>query len=225
LLRREVLGRLAGSPEPAATLRWRYLQWAVGLAATAVVVFVLAPWGSVPSNSGSPADHSQERGAVRALPGAGFGLSGIDGDGAEYEVVESNGICREDALRIYVNRREEDYRHYFLFGVDARGAVHWYAPLPEEEESYTLPEVMGRPVAVPFEFLLKRGYSTGPLVVVGLFSDDPLAWRLVSGLIFQHSALLHESPEEGARVLADKLGSEVLPATLLTRIISCGGNQ
>lgn len=226
LLMAEVMGQLSVTPEARPAPPRRHWQWATGLAVAAIVLFVVAPWESLPVRTLAPPDRIQERGAVRALPGAGFGLSGVDGDGAEYEVVESNGICHQDALRLYVNRREESYRNYFIFGVDARGALHWYAPLPEELESYPLPDRLGTPVAVPYEILLEERHPLGPLVVVGLFSPIPLAWEAVSALLPRHIEALLESPEEGAEALAAAFGrGEVLPAVHETRIITCGGNQ
>ncbi len=225
MLLQEVLGQVRATPAPAAAPFWRHWQWAAVAAAAAVVLMVVVPWKGVPNDSQVPSKVIQERGAVRVLAGAGIGLSGVDGRGAEYEVVESNGICREDALRFYVNRRAANFRSYFIFGVDGDGALHWYAPLPEELTSYSLPETLGVPTKVPFEIVLEEKHPLGPLVVVALFSEEPLEWAAVSPLVATHATNLLESPEEGARLLASKLGVDVLPATRLTRIITCGGKQ
>jgi hypothetical protein len=225
LLLNEVLGQTRPTTQPVEIHIWRRWQWAAGLAVAVLVVVVAAPWNSVDTSGGAPIDEVQERGAVRALPGAGFGLSGVDGRGAEYEVVESDGICREDGLRFYVNRREERYGSYFIFGVDGAGNIHWYAPLPEERESYPLPRTQGVPEVVPFEVILQEKHPAGRLVVIALFSHGPLAWEAVSAQVPHYAGILLDSPEEGAKSLAQELGTDVLPATRQTRIITCGGNQ
>jgi hypothetical protein len=225
MLLNEVLGRRRATPQRVETSIWRHWQWAAGLVAVALVVLVAAPWESVDTGARTPLDELQERGAARSLPGAGLGLSGVDVHGAEYEVVESDGICRADGLRFYVNRREERYRSYFIFGVDEAGSTHWYAPLPKERESYPLPVTLGVPEEVPFEIVLQERHPAGRLVVVALFSDGPLAWEAVAAALPKYSAALLDSPEEGAISLARELGPDVLPTTRLTRIITCGGNQ
>lgn len=225
LLLAEVMRQMRRQPEPSQAPFWHGWKWAAGIAVAALVLFVVAPWHHLPHESGPRQERVQERGAVRTLPAAGLGLSGVDRDGAEYEVVESDGICQQDFLRFYVNRREESMRHYFVFGVDELGRVHWYAPLPAERESYPLADEFGKPIAVPYQIELEHEHEPGLLVVVALFSPAPLDWNSVDALLPQHLAALLEAPAEGAEALANGLGRGVLPAVRQTRIISCGGNR
>ena len=225
LLFGEVLGQLPKRQQRPSAASWYSWRLAAGLAAAALVLLVVAPWQYLPEGTRLPDELMQERGAVRTLPGAGLGLSGVDHDGAEYEVVESNGICLQDFLRFYVNRRESSFRSYFVFGVDESGTAHWYAPLPAERYSYPLLEEFGKPVAVPYQIDLEQGHQVGSLVVVALFSSDPLAWRAVDELLPRHMGSLLADPREGAAALAADLGGGVLPAVQQTRIITCGGKR
>ncbi len=217
---------LVRAGEPAVPARggwlfgWRSWGAVAAAAAVAVVVLVSLPRTAVRQEM-DPTTESRARGVDRPLPPVGLGLSGVDPEGLEYEVVESGRVCREDALRFYVTRREPAWGYFFLFGIDGSGAVHWYAPVPEEGVSYALPEALGRPEPMPWEVVLRHGHREGPLLVVALFSGEPLGLTAVEAALSGRGTALLEAPE-GAAALAEALGGGVLAATRSTRIIQCG---
>lgn len=226
VLMEETLHRLGlAPPQPQQEGLPMWARWVWGtIAALVLLVVVLPP--SPQDQRGVAPDFSylQSRGAADELPEVGLGLSGVDDRGLEYEVVESQGVCLEDALRFYVTSRNPDIRYYFLFGLQPAGEVLWYFPLPEEGRSYSIVEGEEIIKMVPFEIELAKRHTPGPLTVVGLFSAEPLSFSAVSVRITE--LMEREGGEIKVGALANELaglsGLDVRVATITSEVKACG---
>ncbi|MBM4372452.1 MAG: hypothetical protein FJ098_12405, partial [Deltaproteobacteria bacterium] len=222
------------APDARSVPAWlRPLEWGLGLAAAALVaLLVLTPQGGKPPQGGRGDPGTEElrsRGGPGdgSLPAAGLGLSGIDPEGAEYEVVESEGACIQDRLRFYVTSREEGLEWYFLFGVPEAGAPVWYFPSPEEARSHGLePGPSGERVArpVPWEIELAGRHRPGRLAVVGLFSRVPLLYPDVASWVGEvlgrhEDGTTADWKEEAAK----RFGPDVVPVLVALSVLDCEG--
>ena len=227
LLMEETFARLIPRRQPAVRGldALRFAEWALGGAA-AVMLAVLVAYSPLSRQAGVKPHQDNllaSRGALDELPEVGIGLSGVDFDGREYEVVDSDGACLADGLRFYVTSREADYGHYFLFGLLDDSDVLWYFPLPEERTSYVIPADSEMPYMVPFELELHGRHRVGSLTVYGLFGSGPV-------LLEDVASAVERVRRDGALVtagdLAEALGSArgagVLATELTLNIIDCG---
>ncbi len=162
--------------------------WAGAVAAAAVVVLLLVPWGGPQPERVETREHVAVRGGPDALPVAGLGISGVDPAGAEYEVVHGDGLCATDALRFYLTVRDARTPYYAIFGIQEPGDPAWYLPAPGDGAAPALPEVPARAWMAPFEILADGTHGPGSLSVVCILSEEPIrfpaleaAWRDADG--------------------------------------------
>jgi len=200
--------------------------------ATALVaVVVLAGWLNrerlFPPQGQRASQVLLSRGGENPLPDVGLGVSGVDAEGREYEIVESRGVCLHDALRFYVTSRTDEYRYYFLFGLRPDGEIHWYFPSREEQKSFSFPETKTVAHKVPYEIELWKKHGQGGHVVVGLFSKDPLELSRVERAVETALGKGDLDPRDGSGIgsLSSVLGDVVAPAAVALDIIDCGGVQ
>lgn len=211
----------------AAACRPAFVPWPRLAALCAVLAVVIGltwalsgPWFSNPDRSSV----LLSRGGVDGLPEVGLGLSGIDDEGQEYEVVDSRGACLGHALRFYVSSRSEKLTHYFILGLQGN-TVHWYFPSPEEGASYELPADPEQRIAamVPWEIELWKRHRVGGIKVLGLFSERPLARADVEAAV---SVLRREGePEDWAKSIRAALGGDLATVEILLDVIDCGGGD
>lgn len=231
----ETFARL-DAPEATSAVSRRWLpSLRLAGAAALVAVVVLAGWFNrerlFPPGDQRASQVLLSRGGETALPGVGLGVSGVDAEGREYEVVESNGVCLRDALRFYVTSRVPAYRYYFLFGLRPDGEIHWYFPSREEQLSFPFPETFPDEGAiahkVPYEIELWKKHGRGGHVVVGLFSEDPLELVRVERAVETALGKGDLAPRDGSGIesLSSVLGDGVEPATVVLDIIDCGGAE
>jgi hypothetical protein len=202
-----------------------WARWVWGtVAALALLVLVFPPSGQNQRGVAPDFSYLQSRGTLDELPDVGLGLSGVDDRGLEYEVVESQGVCLEDALRFYITSRNPDIRFYFLFGLQPTGEVLWYFPLPEEGSSYSIPDGEELVKMVPFEIDLPKRHAPGPLTVVALFSAEPLLFSAVSARVNELRNAHGRKMEAGSLVdeLAGLSGLDVRVATIDSEVNACG---
>lgn len=212
----EVMGKVdrpSSRPEPRRA--WFPLAAAATLSAMAVIAIVATP----PDN----AEYYGVRGGVDVLPSVGIGLSGIDADGNEYEVVESGEICVTEYLRFYVTARDSQLKYYFIFGIN-NGVFVPYFPLPEEQESFVFDGRSSVAHMVPWEIRLDQRHSAGTLDVVGVLSDVPLQYDLVSRAV-DWWLLDSESPDALGEILEAESGAVVDVAWAGTNLVDCGRDQ
>jgi hypothetical protein len=156
------------------------------------------------------------------LPVAGLGLSGVDSEGREYEVVEGDGLCLADALRFYVRSRKKELSHYFLFGLQQGTGPIWYFPSPEEGESLRLSGGTDGPVMVPWEIEVGRRHRPGRLAVVLMLSERPLWLETVAGKLALRQ-WREDGWEESAieRDLSGKMGPGVVVTAEIIAVKAC----
>lgn len=228
-LMEDTFARLAAKQPRTRPTWWRLglNRWAAASLALTVVLttvwVITGPWNESPGRR----PQLLSRGGQQQLPAVGFGISGIDEEGDEYEVVESDGVCVSHALRFYVTAREPNFTHYLIFGVQGE-EVHWYFPTPEEGLSYKMPEGPGERVAhlVPYEIELWKKHRIGTVQLVGLFSDRPLAQAAIQDHL---ERLRNEKSGAGRSTLGARigatLGSGVQSVQAAVEIIDCGGSE
>lgn len=222
------LDALEGAP---AASRWWLPSLRLAGAGALVAVVVLAVWVNR-EQLFAPEDHRApqvllSRGADAPLPDVGLGISGVDGDGQEYEIVESDGVCLTDALRFYVTSRTDEYRYYFLFGLHPDGKLKWYFPSREEQVSFPFPEAQTVAHRVPYEIELWKKHRRGGHVVVGLYSEKPLELERVERAVETALGKGDLDPRNGAgsESVSLFLGDGVATAAVALNIIDCGGVQ
>jgi hypothetical protein len=178
---------------PAATHSGPAIPWwrlaSMGGAAAALIAFI-----AIQLSAPTPGDQSLDelvniRGAQQTLPEAALGLSGVDQQGFEYEVAESQGLCPQDAMRIYARVRNPDYRFARVFALQEHSLEPtWYFPSAEEQTSYEVPDFEG-PWPFPFDIPVEGNHQAGPLALVALFTTEPISvhelqleWSASAGL-------------------------------------------
>ena len=105
----------------------------------------------------------------------GIGVSGVTEGGREYEVVADGRVYLSDYLRFYYTAERESLRYLFVLGLQPGVDPLPYFPLPEEERS--VPIRAGdeaRSIQLPYETRLAARHRTGPLLVVALFTSEPI---------------------------------------------------
>jgi len=227
----ETFARLdATEPATAVSRGWLPSLRLAGAAALVAVV-VVAGWLNrerlFPPEDLRSSQVLLSRGGEAALPDVGLGVSGVDDEGQEYEVVESQGVCFQDALRFYITSRTDQYRYYFLFGLRPDGQLQWYFPSRREQVSFPFPETQAVAHKVPYEIELWKKHRRGGHVGVGLFSKDPLELVRVERAV--ETALgkgdLDPRDDRGIKSVSSVLGDGVATAAVALDIIDCGGVQ
>jgi len=139
-----------------------------GLAA--VLVFAVAP--ALVGDDPGP----QPRGPDTGGPIVGVGVSGVTDDGGEYEVVAAGSAGLDDWVRFSYTNEREDLGWLFLVGLQPDRApgerLVWLAPLPDEQQSLPIEIATWRDL--PFEIRLAARNRPGPLIVVAVFTREPL---------------------------------------------------
>jgi len=230
LLMEETFSRM-GKESPEREGGWDFLRaahWVLG-SATALLLVVLAAQPLLydgRERTRPVSDHEfLSRGSDAVLPAVGIGLSGIDPEGREYEVVESDGACLQDALRFYVTARKQGYVHYFLFGIQDNERILWYFPLPEEGNSYQIPATRTVAHMVPYELELQERHAAGSLTVYGVFSKQPLSFTDVAARVERLVRSAGGLAGPRLRDALDRLAPKgVLTTSVSLSIISCGGD-
>jgi len=177
--------RGAEQPSPR---RLAIVGWAGAAVAAAIALLVIIPWGAGVPTSDGPQEHVAVRGTAEELPVVGLGISGVDADGAEYEVVHGDGVCASDALRLYLTARDARTPHFVVFGIQDIDDPTWYAPAPRDTAAPRIPEVPALAWVLPFEIVVDGTHAPGPVSVVCILSEEPIhfsaleaAWRDADG--------------------------------------------
>jgi len=222
LLFEETMARLSQSPAETKSPFLRLLLASLlPAAAVAALVVVLLPAGPAGDPDFRPsAENLPVRGTAQALPDAGLGVSGIAIDGAEYEAVESDGVCLADALRFYLTARRSDLSYYFLFGIQ-EGTPLWYFPSRREASSPVLPGEGRIAWKVPFEIELAHRHRPGPLRLVLLLSPGPLTVDEVSDWVTRGGA--SGAPETIPTSVRTRFGNSTAAAWAEVSVLDCGG--
>lgn len=160
------------------------LAWRLGATALVAAALVALVWIAPPLPAPQPT--SPESTAVRGdhteLPPAALGISGVDSQGSEYEVVYSQGVCLQDALRFYATVRDERLNHVLVFAVQKETTLPvWYFPDSTQANSFPLPQV-GEPWLFPDEIPVAPNHEAGPLLIVALFAASEVTVDQAEGL-------------------------------------------
>lgn len=217
-----VVMRETGAPIPA----WRL--GLIGAAAMATLAGLYLAWPALITQSTDSSMEAHVRGGVQDLPDVALGFSGVDAAGAEYEVVESDGICPGDALRIYARVRNPDYKYVAVFAVQEDNAEPtWYFPSLEEGSSYEVPQT-DEPWPFPDEIPMQDNHHAGALLVVGVFATQPLsAASLTAEWVALAQDHLGESAFSITLSLLDRwsLDSHLVQGTAIRVLNSCSGGR
>ncbi|MFH1532574.1 MAG: hypothetical protein ABIK09_17760 [Pseudomonadota bacterium] len=183
----EIMERREGRPTPVRSSSGAF-RWVGAAAAAALVVLLLIPWGAPIPTEMASSEHVAVRGDRNALPAAGFGISGVDSEGSEYEVIHGEGLCAADALRFYLTVRDDRTPYYALFGVQDLDDPTWYVPAPPDAAAPIIPEIPIRTWMIPFEIEVRGAHVAGPVSIVCILSEEPIpfarleaAWRNTDG--------------------------------------------
>jgi len=188
--------------------------WAGAVAAASLVALLLIPWDAPRLTDGDPSEHVAVRGAQDMLPAAGLGISGVDPEGSEYEVIHGEGLCAADALRFYLTVRDDRTPHYVLFGVQDLDDPMWYLPTPREAAAPVVPEIPTRVWMIPFEIEVSGTHDAGPVSIVCILSEEPIqfasleaAWRDADGAdVPSRAAAAAATMTDGAvRILVEEI--------------------
>ncbi|MGM0578468.1 MAG: hypothetical protein ACQEXJ_22280 [Myxococcota bacterium] len=191
-------------------------------AAAALVLTVLPPRAdeaSGPATSPETLD-LRTRGGEEERPAAGLGVSGVDADGAEYEILASDGVRRGDWLRLSYSNDREDLDHLAVTGLQADREPILYAPAPPDETE-SLSIGTGRTVTLPFEAAVGDDHAVGPLRLVALFTADPLGAAALEAALAgvdaeapaaDLEAALRDTLDLGDEAVVQVLATDVLPA-------------
>ncbi len=172
-------------PSGALTARFWLLRGAV-LAASLVAVFVLP---TMLQEREIQKEYTGIRGGATELKPASLGISGVDEEGLEYEVVHGAGVCPHDTLRLYARIRSPEYENVFVFGFqDGDPEPTWYFPSEEEGLSFHVDFDPTEAWMFPFEIPMEDNHRPeATLHVVSVFTGDPLHLEAVQ-------SLWHQSP-------------------------------
>jgi len=124
----------------------------------------------------------------------GIGISGVTAGDLEYEVLEKGtALHLEEYMRITTTREVDEHGYVFVFGLQDGKEPLWYSPNPDEGETQSQPVQAGRSIPLggrdgPFQMELSVRHSVGPLMVVAIFTDEPIA-------VAAAQAALAERPE------------------------------
>ncbi|MBM4371431.1 MAG: hypothetical protein FJ098_07235 [Deltaproteobacteria bacterium] len=214
LLLETVLGRLTPPPRPVAR------AWGLLPAAAAALLLLLLLPRDVQEPAWAPGERSAARGAVRKLPPAGLGISGVDPMGSEYEVVHGEGICPVDTLRFYVTVRDRETPYLAILGVQDPGDPTWYLPVAGDEP-WAVPELPRRLWMVPLEVEVGVAHRPGPLSVVAILSSEPISFEPLAAA---WAAARGAAPRQRAEDAAARLGAGITRVLLeeLSILDGCG---
>ncbi|MEC9071715.1 MAG: hypothetical protein VX938_05010 [Myxococcota bacterium] len=175
------------------------MRWMGTAAAVALVLVVVRPWA--PSDTH---DDLRARGGDAAEVLVGFGISGVDAQGQEYEVVASGQLSMDDHIRVTYTNEDPRLGHLFILGLQENQPLIWYAPLPPEETSSVAIE-RGKG-ALPFEILVGARHREGPAKVVAIFTAEPVSTQQVERAL--DSGLATMGPEDLEVEIARRLGCQ-----------------
>ncbi len=206
--------------------------WRLGIAAAAMVALVVTVWARWPYPQSQFAVDSDEYAAVRGgvddLPAAAFGVSGVDPQGGEYEVVFSEGVCPQDALRFYARVRDPEFSHVLLFAIQEQNVEPlWYFPDSTTVRTFEVPE-SAEPWLFPDEIPLAPNHAAGALLVVGVFARNEVS---VDQLEQTWSQIRKSAPEADGITLALQVmeawtGEDyVIQGTPIRILDSCPGGR
>ncbi len=210
----------ANQPAPRLFAQWTLVLRGV-LALGLVLALVLVPRFLAPDRTSHAP--STTRGSDGVLPGAALGLSGVDGEGMEHEVVQTGEICRSHALRLYARVRQPELRFVFVFALqDGSTEPTWYFPNEEEGRSLEVPD-FDSPWVFPEEIPLSPNHGPGPLTVVSVFGRRPLTVDDV-GALWQDGPHGRVGSWENFRFFQDRMEQEgfLVQWTRLT-VVPCSG--
>ena len=178
-----------------ATSAWGLPAWTMPLAGAAAAALVAVLVTSQPSPSPSPSplagapaadpsrnDYLGARSGNRDAPRAGIGVSGINAQGVEYEVLHDRAWI-QDRIRFFYRCDDAELNHLFLFGLQGDENPRWYYPLPAEDEHASIPAQCGSDTErtqLQGDTLLAKRHSPGSLTVIGIFTQDPLSHEAVA---------------------------------------------
>ena len=148
------------------------MRWMGTAAAVALLLVVVRPWTPMDSD-----DDLRARGGETEEVLVGFGISGVDGEGLEYEVIASGQLSLDDHIRVTYTNEDPRLGHLFLLGLQENQPLIWYAPLPPEETT-SVPIERGKG-ALPFEILVGARHREGPAKVVAIFTAQPVSTQRV----------------------------------------------
>lgn len=148
------------------------MRWMGTAAAVALLLVVVRPWTPMDSD-----DDLRARGGETEEVLVGFGISGVDGEGLEYEVIASGQLSMDDHIRVTYTNEDPRLGHLFLLGLQENQPLIWYAPLPPEETT-SVPIERGKG-ALPFEILVGARHREGPAKVVAIFTAQPVSTQRV----------------------------------------------
>ena len=206
--------------QPSESFQWFGIRFwsAMGTLAAAAIAMVML-WPSMDMLEDTDIRSRGNDGATLNQPLVGLGISGVTESGDEYEVVASNEAGLGDYFRFYYTNESELIRHLFIFGLQEKGPVIWYAPLPPEETE-SLSIGLGRSVKLPLENRLAARHQPGKLKVVALFTQASIQSETIhknvnAGLWdLDENALVHELTRRLRLASEDKI------QVLETRVVS-----
>lgn len=155
-------------PKMSQAPRWRHVVGALAIGAAASLLVVVA-WrprdGEFRIKGTAP---------VEAAKWAGIEAYQVTRKGETQRIGHSVGA--EDGLAFaYRNGGEQPFTHLMIFGIDAKGDVHWF--FPEWRDAATNPEsirIAGSKNAVELREVLRHEIPLGTLKVHGVFTHRPL---------------------------------------------------
>jgi hypothetical protein len=210
----------AEQPTPGLFHQWTLVVRGV-LALGLIMAIVLVPRLPEPDrNSRGP---GTTRGSNAVLPGAALGLSGVDSEGMEYEVVQAGEICQHHGLRLYARVRQPELRFVFVFALqDGSTEPTWYFPNEEEDRSLEVRD-FDAPWVFPEEIPISPNHGPGPLTVVSVFGRRPLTVEDV-GALWQDSPHGIVGSTERTKFFQDSMEEEgfLVQWTRLT-VVPCSG--
>lgn len=148
------------------------IRWLSAAAAVALLLLVVRPWTPMEA-----ADELRARGGETAETLVGFGISGVDDEGQEYEAIASGALSMGHHIRVTYINDDPRLGNLFVLGLQEDNPLVWYAPLPPlETTSVGITRGKG---ALPFEIRVSARHKIGPVKVVAIFSAEPVSTQRV----------------------------------------------
>lgn len=180
----EILGRL---PKASASLVDGFRLWrtAAGGLALALLAMVVA---LSPASEHTTAETFFARGAI-SPPNAPVHFVAYvhpkSNPSARASLSENAHVAPEDGFSFVVSNHMGLVQHVALFGVDAKGTLHWFYPAYEDANAnpslVTVPSQSG-PLALPDGVALED-VAMGKMTLVGFFLPQPLTVREVEAVV------------------------------------------
>ena len=207
----QVLTRIAQGAAPPPPARGRRWSWAAGAVAAAALVIaltlvILRGEGGPPRSVGRPHD-VQLRGAdggEQALVDIEvFAIELHRGQPRPRRVPDGGEVRLDEYLQLRYRNHSMRVRHLYLVAVGADGAPLDYFPRPDEDRSTAISEALS-PVALPRSIRLAKRHRPGPLRIIGIFSEGPLARGRVHGALADLGGI-GEALGPGVRVVVRRI--------------------